>query len=91
METVRATYEDLPPECLLRIIAFLTLADVTALLRVSRLWNLVINDNEEVVYHQFARCWDLMGVPPASLTDALKGWASREVPKIQGWKQYCGA
>ncbi|KDN43829.1 hypothetical protein RSAG8_05822, partial [Rhizoctonia solani AG-8 WAC10335] len=84
-----ATYEDLPPECLLRIIAFLALPDVIALLRTSRPWNSVIMSNEQVVYHQLANRYDCTDVSLASLDAVLKTWATPATKGIRTWKQYC--
>ena len=84
-----ATYLDLPTECLLRIISFLALSDVIALLRTSRLWNLVITSNEQVVYHQLANIYDCTDVSLGSLDGVLKNWASPDVKRIRTWKQYC--
>lgn len=89
MERPRLSYEDLPPECLLRIIAFLNLSEVVALLQTSRLWNSVITSNEQVVYHQLARLCQSMDQPLGSLDDAIEGWASQESMKVQNWKRYC--
>ncbi|CAE6468244.1 unnamed protein product [Rhizoctonia solani] len=83
------THEDLPPECLLRIIAFLTLPDVVALLRTSRLWNSVITSNEQVIYHQLANYHDSTDASLGSLADVLKSWASPDTKRIRTWKQYC--
>ncbi|KAH7334856.1 hypothetical protein B0J17DRAFT_671830 [Rhizoctonia solani] len=83
------TYEDLPPECLLRIIAFLALPDVIALLCTSRLWNSVITSNEQVVYHQLANNYDRADVPLGSLENALRNWASPDTKIIRTWKKYC--
>ncbi|CAE6481101.1 unnamed protein product [Rhizoctonia solani] len=83
------TYEDLPPECLLRIIAFLALPDVIALLRTSRLWNSVITSNEQVVYHQLANKYCRTDMSLGSLDDVLKTWATPVTERIRTWKQYC--
>ncbi|KAJ1306149.1 hypothetical protein OPQ81_010860 [Rhizoctonia solani] len=89
MNKSSVTYKDLPPECLLRIIVFLPLPDVIALLCTSRLWNSVINSNEQVVYHQLAIDYDCTDVSIGSLEDVLKKWASPDAKRIRTWKQYC--
>ncbi|CAE6517655.1 unnamed protein product, partial [Rhizoctonia solani] len=89
MATSTTTYEDLPPECLLRIIAFLALPDVIVLLRTSRLWNLVITSNEQTVYCQIANRHDRTNISPDSLDDILKTWVTPATKRIRTWKQYC--
>ncbi|KAF8706732.1 A Receptor for Ubiquitination Targets, partial [Rhizoctonia solani] len=89
MAASESTYETLPPECLLRIIAFLTLPDVVSLLRTSRLWNSVIVGNEQIVYHRLANNWDSTAIPLSSLGTALENWGSPNAKKIHTWKQYC--
>ncbi|CAE6520289.1 unnamed protein product [Rhizoctonia solani] len=83
------TYNDLPTECLLRILNFLTLPDIAALLRTSKLWNSIINANEQTLYHQLAEDLDAASIKLGSLLDALDGWLSQEANKVRGWKDYC--
>lgn len=89
MAVSASTYESLPPECLLRIIAFLNLPDIVSLLRTSRLWNSVIAENEQVVYHRLTNNWDSTDRALNSLADALGNWGSPDAKRIRTWKQYC--
>lgn len=90
MQRQPIAYEDLPPECLLRVIEFLPLADVATLLRTSGLWNSIINQNENTIYFRIASTLEPAGAPPlGSLATALKSWVSPAAKKTESWKQYC--
>ncbi|CAE6444050.1 unnamed protein product [Rhizoctonia solani] len=83
------TYSDLPTECLLRILSFLALPEIAVLLRTSKLWNLIITINEQLLYHQIANDLSEISAPFGSLSGALDGWLSREAREVRGWKEYC--
>jgi len=83
------TYSNLPTECLLRVLSFLTLPDIATLLRTSKLWNLVITANEQILYYRLATNLNMTYTPLASLSDALDGWLSREASGVRNWKEYC--
>ena len=82
-------YTTLPPECLIRILGFLTLPDAAALLRTSILWNSVITENENAVYSKLAFNHGLLSTPLTSLEVARRGWVSPAIAGAQTWKQYC--
>ncbi|KAG9077730.1 hypothetical protein FS749_010346, partial [Ceratobasidium sp. UAMH 11750] len=86
MET---TYEDLPPECLLRVIEFLSLQDVTALLLTSSSWHSIITENESAIYRQFAEAHNPLAPRLGSLEFARKGWVSPGARGLKSWKEYC--
>ncbi|CAE6468236.1 unnamed protein product [Rhizoctonia solani] len=86
---VGTTYDDLPTECLLRILSFLTLPDIAVLLRTSKLWNLIITVNEQMLYRQLAASISMICMPLGSPSDALDGWLSREASGVRNWKEYC--
>lgn len=89
MEHEPTTYKDLPPECLLRVIEFLSVADVAALLGTSTLWNSLINENENAIYQRFANSQEPANVPLGSPEAARKRWISPAANEVQNWKQYC--
>lgn len=89
MDPKSITYNDLPPECLLRVIEFLSLTDVTALLRTSTLWNSLISENENAIYCRLANYHEPNNAPLGSLEAARKRWVSPAANEVQNWKQYC--
>ncbi|KAG8682778.1 hypothetical protein FRC08_014733, partial [Ceratobasidium sp. 394] len=84
-----ASYETLPPECLLRILELLTLHDILALLGTSKVWNALIHENENSVYARLAFNHGFLSTPSISLEAACRGWVSPVFDDIQTWKQYC--
>lgn len=90
MQHQPTSYKDLPPECLLRIIDFLYLPDIAALLQTSTLWNSVIEKNERIIYYRIASTLEDPGsLPLESLEAVLKSWASPVAKRVKSWKQYC--
>ena len=89
MEHRLKTCEDLPPECLLRVIEYLTLADVTVLLKTSNFWNSIISQNENTIYCRLASSQEPNIAPIGSLDTALARWLSPATTQVKNWKQYC--
>ncbi|KAF8604781.1 hypothetical protein BDV93DRAFT_605713 [Ceratobasidium sp. AG-I] len=89
MEHLPKTCEDLPPECLLRVIEFLTLADVTVLLRTSNFWHSIICQNENTIYCRLAGSQEPYNAPIGSLETTLTRWLSPAATQVKTWKQYC--
>ncbi|KAF8608310.1 hypothetical protein BDV93DRAFT_519353 [Ceratobasidium sp. AG-I] len=89
MERLPRIYEDMPPECLLRVIEFLTLADVTVLLRTSAFWHSIITQNENAIYCQLSNSQEPNNAPLGSLDIALTRWISPATKQVKNWKQYC--
>ncbi|KAG8748991.1 hypothetical protein FRC12_013677 [Ceratobasidium sp. 428] len=86
---MKTTYEDIPPECLVRIIEFLSLGDITALLLTSTSWNSTISANENTIYRRIAEAHDPISPPLGSIEAACKGWVSPAARVLKSWKEYC--
>ena len=78
----------LPPEIILRCVAYLTLPDVASLLLVSKAWKELFASHEGTVFREAAVQHGFAN-PRDTLEIALRPGASPWLDDVQTWKELC--